>query len=111
MEDWLKFKRYPHIGIPLTKKDSNWIRDYITDPDKIAKHKFTPLIHRKIYQRRYRPDENASINKFGKRERSVQDKKERSLFLTSHLDSIVYSYYSYKLLDKYESFLKKSKFW
>ena len=50
--EWLKFKKYPHIGKPLTStKDSVWVENYVTDPEKIINHKFTPLLHRVITQR------------------------------------------------------------
>lgn len=105
--DWLKFKRYPHIGKPLTrKKDSGWVIDYVTNPKNIAKHKFAPLLHKIIYQRKYRPNKNAVKNKFGKKQRSVQEPKERPIFYASHLDSIVYSYYSNKLIKAYENYLR-----
>ncbi|MEP2280485.1 reverse transcriptase domain-containing protein [Maribacter sp.] len=109
--DWLKFKKYPHIGKPLTnKKDSGWITEYVTNPKKIAKHKFTPLLHKKIYQRKYRPNKDAEKNKFGKKQRSVQKPKERPIFYASHLDSIVYSYYSFELTRAYEEYLVDKKF-
>jgi hypothetical protein len=104
--DWLIFKKYPHIGKPLTKKDSAWIRSYVTNPTTIAKHKFTPLLHRTLSQRKYRPVKNASKNNSGKRERSVGKKKQRHIFFPSHLDSIIYSYYNYLITGLYEEFLK-----
>lgn len=109
--DWLKFKKYPHIGKPLTKKkDSGWIIEYVTNPDNIAKHKFTPLLHKKIYQRKYRPNKDAPKNESGKRQRSVQKPKERPIFYASHLDSIVYSYYSYCITKSYELYLEDKDF-
>jgi len=111
LPDWLKFKRYPHIGIPLTQeKDASWVLKYVTDPQRIATHKFTPLLHRKIFQRKFRPSENAVKNEWGKRERSVQKRKERPIFFASHLDSIVYSYYSFSLADRYEQFISTKNY-
>ena len=105
--DWLKFKKYPHIGKPLTKKkDKGWVIKYVTNPDKIANHKFTPLLHKKIYQRKYRPSKDAPKNKFKKRQRSVQKPKKRPIFYASHLDSIIYSYYSHNLTKAYENYLE-----
>ena len=104
--DWLKFKKYPHIGKPLTrKKDLGWILEYVLDSNKISKHKFTPLLHKQITQRKYRPNENAPKTKTGKRKRSVQKKKVRPIFYASHLDSIIYSYYSHLLSNAYENYL------
>ncbi|MBP3944504.1 hypothetical protein J5U18_13250 [Sphingobacteriaceae bacterium WQ 2009] len=105
-DDWLKFKKYPHIGKPLTSgKDKMWIREYTTNSENIAKHKFVPLLHRTLSQRKYRPEENAPTDKNGKRKRSVRDKKERHIYFPSHLDSIIYSYYSNILTKAYEGYL------
>lgn len=107
MEDeWLKFKKYPHIGKPLTKKkDIAWLRNFVTNPDNISNHKFVPLLHRTLYQRKYRPQKNAPKNQSGKRQRSVGEKKERQIFFPSHLDSIIYGYYSHLLTIAYEKYL------
>ncbi|MRJ11316.1 hypothetical protein EDL98_09570 [Ornithobacterium rhinotracheale] len=104
--EWLKFKKYPHIGKPLTTKDTPWLITYITNPKNIAKHKFVPLLHRTLIQRKYRPIENAPKNKWGKRQRTVGKKKERHIYFPSHLDSIIYSYYSHLLTNAYEEYLK-----
>jgi len=108
MEDeWLKFKKYPHIGRPLTrKKDSDKVKKYVTDSENIAKHKFVPLLHRTLTQRKYRPVKNGPKNKSGKRQRIVGNKKERHIYFPSHLDSIIYSFYSHFLTKSYEEFLK-----
>ena len=106
-EEWLKFKRYPHIGKPLTRsKDAAWVKEYVTNTDNIANHKFTPLLHRTLYQRKYRPLEGAGKTKTGKRIRNAKPKKARQIFFASHLDSIVYSYYSHLLTQAYETYLK-----
>lgn len=109
--DWLKFKKYPHIGKPLTKKnDLAWVTEYVLNSKKIEKHKFTPLLHKKIFQRKFRPNADVSKTPSGKRLRSVQDRKVRPIFYASHLDSIIYSYYSHKLVDAYEAYLKNTSF-
>ena len=106
-EDWLKFKKYPHIGEPLTKNRHNgWLRSYITDPQNIVRHKFVPLIHRTISQRKYRPTEASGKNANGKRKRIIGDKKVRHIYYASHLDSIIYSYYCHLLSSAYEKYLE-----
>ena len=94
MHDWLKFKKYSHIGEPLTEKDLAWVVRYVTDPQNISTHKFVPLLHKVITQRKYRPESPASKNGSGKRNRTVKDPKKRHIFYASHLDSIIYSYYN-----------------
>lgn len=108
MEDeWLKFKKYPHIGRPLNKKkDGAWVKKYVESSENIAVHKFVPLLHRTLNQRKYRPSKDALKNKSGKRKRIVKDKKQRHIFFSSHLDSIIYGYYNYLLTKAYEDFLK-----
>lgn len=103
--DWLKFKKYPHIGEPLTKKDMTWVVRYVTDPQNISTHKFVPLLHKVITQRKYRPESPASKNGSGKRNRTVKDPKKRHIFYASHLDSIIYSYYNSILATAYEKYL------
>ena len=106
-DEWLKFKKYPHIGKPLTsKKDKVWAKTFVTNPSNIANHKFVPLLHRTLSQRKYRPQENARKNASGKRQRTIGDKKERHIYFPSHLDSIVYSYYNHLLAKAYEEYLE-----
>lgn len=109
--DWIKFKKYPHIGKPLKKKkDLTWILEYVQDKNKISAHKFTPLLHKQMHQRKFRPDKDALKGKKGKRIRTVQKKKIRPIFYASHLDSIVYSYYSHIVTNAYEAYLKDKSF-
>lgn len=38
-EDWLKFKKYPHIGKPLTSSnDKIWVKNYVQNPQNIIRH-------------------------------------------------------------------------
>ena len=106
-EEWLKFKKYPHIGKPLTKKkDATWVKDFVTNPENISNHKFVPLLHRILYQRKYRPLKDAPKNKSGKRQRTVLNRKQRDIYFSSHLDSVIYGYYSHLLTLAYEDYLK-----
>ena len=106
-DEWLKFKKYPHIGRPLNKKkDGAWVKKYVQNPENIATHKFVPLLHRTLNQRKYRPAIDALKNKSGKRIRTVKDKKQRQIYFSSHLDSIIYGYYSHQLTIAYEDYLK-----
>ncbi len=104
--EWLKFKKYPHIGMPLTeKKDSGWIVKYVMNPQQILTHKFLPLLHRTMSQKKFRPDNSVTLNPSGKRKRKHYPSKKRQIYFPSHLDSIIYSYYSYLLMNAYEDFL------
>lgn len=109
--NWLKFKKYPHIGKPLTgRKDRKWIENYLYNSDNISNHKFVPLLHRTLGQRKFRPSSDAKKNEDGKRQRTVSDKKERHIFFPSHLDSIVYSYYNHLLTVAYEKYLENKEY-
>ena len=108
-KDWFKIKRYPHIGLPLNENDRYiWIQKYITNPDKIAKHSFLPFIHKtsrvKKFRKKYDKKEGKVIENYikGKKAFRNSDEKKRELFYASHLDSLVFSYYSMKLSEKYE---------
>lgn len=104
--EWLKFKKYPHIGKPLvSSKDRVWVENYVIDSQNIVRHKFVPLLHRVLTQRKFRPDESASKNSSGKRIRTNKGKKERHIYYPSHLDSIIYSYYNDILTQAYEKYL------
>lgn len=105
-EDWLKFKKYPHIGKPLTSSnDKIWVKNYVQNPQNIIRHKFVPLLHRVLTQRKFRADESAIKNARGKRNRVNKGRKERHIYYPSHLDSIIYSYYNSILVQAYEEYL------
>lgn len=112
-KDWFKVKRYPHIGLPLNPNDRHkWIEKYVTDPIAIARHPFLPFIHRtakvKKFRKDYSPDTgklNENLIKEGKPLRKP-DVKKRELFYASHLDSLIFNYYSKILSEKYEKKIK-----
>lgn len=113
-KDWFKIKRYPHIGLPLNVKDRfKWIEPYITNPAKIAKHRFLPFIHKSNTVRKFRKvysEEDGKLDtKFVEGDKVLRksDKKVRELFYASHLDSLVFSYYAHLLADAYEKKIKE----
>ena len=110
VNDWFKLKRYAHIGFPYKPKDRSWLVNYVTDPDRIKKHRFTPFIKREIIQRKYRAA-GPEKNKYGKRNREVKKPpKKRPILYASHLDSLIYSYYSHYLSVMYEWYIRKKAF-
>lgn len=111
-KDWFKLKRYPHIGFPLKKKDrALWIEDYITKPEKVAKHAFLPFIHKKTKVRKFRKSycKKTGILKYsivnGNMKIRSASIKERELYYAGHLDSLVYSYYAELLTKDYEKLI------
>jgi len=108
---WIKFKKYPHIGFPLERKDTSKLEGYIMDENKIAKHSFLPFLHRKIFQRKFRANKKGLFNKSKKRTRVKEIRpKERKIYFASHFDAQIYSYYSYLLSKKYKELLKTKSF-
>src|SRR5680860_456864 len=108
---WFKLKKYPHIGRPITMKDREWVVQYITDPKNVTKHSFLPLIHKTIIKRKFRADEvNPERNPSGKRKRIQTTPKDRHIYYASHLDGLIFSYYSHLLQEKYEDLLKNTNF-
>lgn len=104
---WFKFKRYPHIGLPITKKDVKSKIFYITQPEKIAIHSFFPFIHEQIISRKYRKeyDDNGNIKHNGRRVKG--SRKIRDIYYANHLDANIFSYYSSILSKKYEEILER----
>lgn len=111
-KDWFRLKKYPHIGVPLKNSDRKiWIEQYVTDSKKVAKHGFLPFIHIRSKVRKFRRSyseqdglasvmmSNSLTRKPLKRTAST---KARDLHYASHLDSLIYNYYTKLLSDKYE---------
>lgn len=116
-KDWFNIKKYPHIGLPLEYSDRyKWIEPYVTNPNSIAKHRFLPFIHKTSRVKKFRKDyldENGKLNPaFKKGDKTLRKagEKTRELFYASHLDSLIYSYYSRLLSEKYEQILKSEEY-
>lgn len=114
-KDWFKIKRYPHIGLPLKEIDrKKWIEEYVTNPEKIAKHSFLPFIHKpalvRKFRKKYNPDNGfIEINNIdGKIKTRYEAEKKRDLYYASHIDSLIFSYYSFILSKKYEEKIKEN---
>jgi len=110
LEKWFKLKKYPHIGLPITIVDYKWVKDYIVDTEKIRIHSFLPLIHRCITQRKFRPDKSRKDRTKTKRRFRIKSKKERNIYFSSHIDSLIFSYYNSLLVEAYENYIKKKTF-
>lgn len=110
-KDWFKIKRYPHIDSQISINDRKKIENYIFNTNNISKHSFLPFIHKtslvKKFRKNYCRDCGKCISKSidGKPIR-IADQKKRELFYASHLDSLIYSYYSSLISNKYEEYLK-----
>lgn len=111
LEKWFKLKKYPHIGLPITIKDYNWVKDYIENAEKVRTHSFLPLIHKSIVKRKFRTDNSVSeLNPSGKRKRIKGKPKVRDIFFASHLDSLIISKYNEILAVAYEKYIEDKDF-
>jgi hypothetical protein len=109
LEKWFKTKKYPHIGLPITIKDYNWVKEYVENSEKVRTHSFLPLIHKSIVKRKFRAD-NSVLNPSGKRTRILGKPKVRDIFFASHLDSLILSKYNEILATAYEKHIENKKF-
>lgn len=110
-ENWFKIKKYPHIGIPITIKDYQWVKAYVENSEKVRTHSFLPFIYKLIVKRRFRADKSTLIlNSSGKRKRVLDKPKFREIFYLSHLDSLILSKYNEILTIDYESYICRLNF-
>jgi hypothetical protein len=114
-KDWYKIKRYPHIGLPLKESDRHkWIQKYVTSPESVREHSFLPFIHKTSKVRKFRKEYNPDYGLLNKVIVNSKDRsrkasvKDRQLYYASHLDSLIYSYYSKIIADKYEGKLREN---
>ena len=84
-------KPYAHFD---WRTDIGQQREYIADPDKIAKHGFYPFIH---YEKRTL----IYSKKKGRKE------KKRDICYAAHIDRCIYQYYSFLLNELYNERVKK----
>jgi hypothetical protein len=109
MKDWLRLRPYLHISPRLGGKNLKatkcYISSYVKKKENIAAHRFSPLLHYKIVDHRYKRDKN-NIIEGGKVGRSYKA-KIRPIYYPNHLDAQIFAYYSHliekKLKPIYES--------
>lgn len=109
-EEWFKPKKYPHIGYPITLLDYSWVREYVSNPEKIRVHSFLPLIHKTIKQRKFRADNTNTKKTPSKKKFRKKDEKNREIYFASHLDAQIFSYYNTLLVDAYEEYMSSESY-
>lgn len=90
MKDWLKLKKYTHFSAQFESGHIPFIRAYVSNPEKISKHRFHPFIHYTIQANRFKREKDISGQKSPTREKS---NKKREIFYADHLDAQVFAYY------------------
>lgn len=96
--------------MPITIIDHKWVIEYILNKVKIKNHSFLPLIHKCISQRQFRPDESRLDRTKTKRRFRIKGKKDRNIYFSSHIDSLIFSYYNSLLVEAYEKYIKFKNF-
>lgn len=104
---WYKKKNYLHFDLALDVKQAE---AYVTNPENILSHRFSPLIHYKKLSAKVSRDKDAELKfkqtrKFSDKPRLIKTRKKRNIFYSSHIDGYIYSYYSWLLQKEYEQFL------
>lgn len=115
-KNWYKPKGYTHFTKKLTIQNAGSVNTYISYPQNISNHKFYPLIHKTIVEKKYKivakdPQEKPVRKHYrienGKRKTTA---KYRDIFYPSHLDAHVYSFYTQNILSPiYEDILSKKE--
>jgi len=116
--DWKTSKNYTHFDIKKIFKNSQEKIDFFENffgVKNILKYAFKPFIRYEIKEKKFTkfedeiPDDNY-FYKIPNKSGSVYWHKEklRPITYASHLDSEIYSYYSFMLWKKYEEYLSKS---
>lgn len=113
-KDWFKDRGYLHLTNRIIKNDKPNVEVYVSNPNNVQKHRFTPFILKQTNNRRYKF--SAGLNR--RSHKTVDDKgqitsnvKMRPIMYATHIDSHIYSYYSHKIIQpKYEKLLKSDEF-
>lgn len=106
---WYSKKGYLHFDFALTLQEAT---RYVSKPDNIIRHKFSPFIHYKKIARKVQRDRAAeqAWKNNGKPENAKPmlriKEKPRNIFYASHIDGYIYSYYSVKIQAAYVKLLQ-----
>ena len=92
---WYKKKPYPHFDLPLNEKEAT---DLVTNPNRVTRHAFYPLIAYTLTAPRTRKDPQTGNH--------YKDSKKRNIAYPSHQDGYIFSYYRSLLEYHYEQWLQ-----
>lgn len=91
-----RVKGYVHFDTKKSSLSVN-IDEYITDPGKIVTHSFYPFLQTEIV-----------FKKFNKQNPTKPKKKIRTISYSSHIDRLIYSYYSQILNNEYNKYANEN---
>jgi len=93
---WYRPRGYLHFDLPISQANAERL---VPNPQVISKHAFYPLISYTIQTIKVKKDKSTG--------QLIRKKKPRAVSYASHIDSQIYSYYSYILSPLYEEILRK----
>ena len=96
---WYVRKPYLHFDLPLGPTAAT---EYVTDPAKVAKHAFYPLLGYTLSTPRIKKSPPGSSKPF------VKEPKERPIAYPAHKDGYIFSYYKRILEQPYEDWLREN---
>lgn len=113
-KDWFKNRGYPHFSNKTSFSVRSRIQQYVSNPQKAAKHSFLPLIYKEIKQRRYKLSNLKGVTRRSHKKFSngeiKSNKKIRRILYATHIDAHLYSYYTQKIIQpEYERHLQQNK--
>lgn len=94
---WYARKAYIHFDLPLSDRDA---ADYVSDPERVARHAFYPLLRYEIRTPRIKKSPPGSAKPFTK------EPKVRRIAYPAHRDGYIFSYYKSILEHPYEEWLR-----
>ena len=101
---WYKPKPYPHFDAPLGRKAAT---QYVSDPEKVARHAFFPLITYNLERLRFQKDPvTKKIVRDSQTGKPLRELKPRHIAYPCHLDGYIFSYYKFLLESEYENWIK-----
>lgn len=102
-EEDFELKKYIHFDHPIDfSKRKSEIQKLFTIEGAIAKHNFLPLI--KIITKTPRFKYQDDLRKYD------LETKERPISFASHLDTLIYGFYSFALNKKYQTYIRQEGF-
>ena len=109
---WLRIRGYLHLSKRFDSKDEKrknshfFIKNYVSNLDNVSKHRFSPFLHYKIKENRFR----RVIEEYSSKKTShrIYVQKPRPIFYCNHLDAQILAYYGDKINKLLENEYKKN---
>lgn len=107
---WLRKKGYPHITPQINVNGHRQeLLAKLRNQSFVARYTFYPLIHSSIKERKYKrvPENNHRAHSYqDSKGKHIKTAKDRPLHYATHMDALIFGYYSELLGKEYETKLK-----